>query len=124
MIREAFGIPQLCGRVQIPVAAVRMGDDGVPRGIIFNYGQTWIDQRRFSIRHLKDFGLGKNTMESIILDEVQDLLKTFRKTLGKPISTQAVFNVAIINSLWAIVAGQRFSHDDPKLQKMVAGVIQ
>ncbi|KAI6183427.1 (pine wood nematode) hypothetical protein [Aphelenchoides bicaudatus] len=42
-------------------------------GIIESSGPLWKDQRRFALRVLRDFGLGKNMMENRILDEIQTL---------------------------------------------------
>ena len=117
-------MPQLCGRFRLPINLVRMGNDGKQRGIIFNDGTNWAEQRRFSLRHLKDFGLGKNTMEGIILDEAIELISRFRDEREKPVSTQNRFNAAIINAFWTIVAGERFKQDDPKLAKLVECIMQ
>ena len=35
-------------------------------GIMFSQGQEWNEQRRFSLRYLKDFGFGKQPMEELI----------------------------------------------------------
>ena len=54
-------------------------------------------------------------MEGIILEEVEELVQTLRKTGGKPLRTTHAFNLASFNLIWKILAGQRFSHDDPTL---------
>ena len=40
--------------------------DWVP-GIIFSRGRAWTDQRRFTLRVLRDFGFGKSSMEDTII---------------------------------------------------------
>lgn len=92
------------------------------KGILFQDGQEWQEQRRFALRHLKDFGFGKRSMESLIMDEVTELVSGFRRDAGQPISTQTRFNIAVLNSLWAIVTGQRFSHDDPVVTQIIKNV--
>ena len=37
-------------------------------------GELWKEQRRLTIKHLKDVGVGKSSLEGIILDEIQDLV--------------------------------------------------
>lgn len=37
-------------------------------------GELWKEQRRFTIKHLKDVGIGKSSLEGIILDEIRDLV--------------------------------------------------
>ena len=39
----------------------------------------WVEQRRFALRHLKDFGFGKVGLQGVIQDEVEDLVKYFAK---------------------------------------------
>ncbi|XP_049788059.1 farnesoate epoxidase-like isoform X2 [Schistocerca cancellata] len=47
-------------------------------GMLFNDGPAWVQQRRFTLRHLRDFGFGKLSMEGRILEEVEDLLSSIR----------------------------------------------
>jgi len=42
-------------------------------GVIGTSGQYWIEQRRFLLKNLKDFGFGKASMESLIQDEMAKL---------------------------------------------------
>lgn len=46
-------------------------------GVIFTEGQPWIDQRRFAIKFLRDFGLGKNEMQNRVYYYIyfNDILK-------------------------------------------------
>jgi len=44
-------------------------------GFFFTDGPFWVEQRRFSLRHLRDFGFGKRSLEGIILDEAEELIK-------------------------------------------------
>ncbi len=61
-------------------------------------------------------------METLIMEEVTELIQGFKKDAGTPISTQTRFNVAVLNSLWSIVAGQRYSHEDPILHEIVRSI--
>jgi len=53
------------------------GYNGV--GIVAASGQTWKEQRRFALKNLRDFGLGKESMEALILDEVHELSEKWKK---------------------------------------------
>jgi hypothetical protein len=44
-------------------------------GFFFTDGPFWVEQRRFSLRHLRDLGFGKRSLEGIILDEAEELIK-------------------------------------------------
>ena len=49
------------------------------RGVFFSNGQEWHEQRRFALRHLKDFGFGKAGMEETIMEEVEKAIKMLSK---------------------------------------------
>jgi len=91
-------------------------------GIIFNDGPTWVEHRRFALRHLRDLGVGKNPMESIALSEFDELAKEMTLTVGTPMKVNFRFNLTVLNILWRIVADQRFASDDPEGQKYVDSV--
>lgn len=44
-------------------------------GFFFTDGPFWMEQRRFSLRNLRDFGFGKRSLDVIILDEAEELIK-------------------------------------------------
>ena len=74
-----------------------------------------MEQRRFTLRHLRDFGFGKNTGEELIRNELKEFIQGLDKNVGKPISINRSFNVAILNTLWMIMSGVRYEQDDPRL---------
>jgi len=61
-------------------------------------------------------GLLKSSIESWILEEVKSMLNLFERSAStkKPISDdEMMFTGAVVNSLWAIVAGERNEWDGP-----------
>ena len=92
--------------------------DWVP-GIIFSRGQTWAEQRRFTLRVLRDFGFGKSAMEDTVLDEVDKLCDELSNHIGKEIDIGLKMNISVLNSLWAILTGEKLPLNDPKLQNIV-----
>ncbi len=58
-------------------------------------------------------------METIVYDEINELIDNFKTVVGKPMQTQNKFNAAVLNALWTMVTGQRYSHDDPLLQNLI-----
>jgi cytochrome P450 len=86
-----------------------------PHGIVSSSGPEWVEQRRFSLRHLRDFGFGKSAGEDIIMNEVHELLSMLTKQAGQPCKLDRVFHVAVLNTLWMITTGNRYQHDDPRL---------
>ncbi|OXA48871.1 methyl farnesoate epoxidase [Folsomia candida] len=122
VIKEAWNKFELCGRPKLHGTAARTG--GTIRGILFQDGSEWMEQRRFTIRQLRSFGFGKRSMEHLVMDEVTELADTLRKdaTAGVAVSTQKMFNAAVLNSLWRIMTGQRFSHDDKELDRILDSI--
>ena len=54
----------------------------------------------------KYFGLGKKSVEVIIKEETDTVLKEF--PLNKDVLIKLPFNISILNIIWRIVAGKRF----------------
>lgn len=116
-IKDAFSENAFSGRADFKPLRTRMG--GIPRGLIFNTERSWMEQRRFTLKSLRDFGFGKKSMETIVYDEINELIDTFKTMTGKPMQTQNKFNAAVLNALWSMVTGQRYSHDNPLLQDLI-----
>ncbi|ODM92367.1 Cytochrome P450 2J6 [Orchesella cincta] len=116
-IKDAFAENAFSGRADFKPLKDRSG--GMPRGLIFNVERSWTEQRRFALKSLRDFGFGKKSVETIVYDEITELIDNFRKTIGKPMQTQNKFNAAVLNALWTMVTGNRYSHDDPMLQDLI-----
>ncbi|XP_035712950.1 cytochrome P450 2F3-like [Folsomia candida] len=90
--------------------------NGQLHGIINSEGKRWEELRRFTIRQLREFGFGKSTMEALIMDELKELLDWMKSTEGQVISDiKDKMTVAMVNSLWMIISGHRYKHDDPKI---------
>ena len=94
-------------------------NDGKVPGVIFTQGKFWTEQRRFTLRALKDFGFGKASMEDTIMDEVDKLCDEVKKFVGQPFNLQRRVNVSVLNALWSLLVGEKFQLDDPKLLEIV-----
>ena len=53
------------------------------QGIISSDGQLWTEQRRFALKHLKDFGFGRIGLEGVIQGEVEDIINYLSKQESK-----------------------------------------
>ena len=80
--------------------------DNISR-LIFNDGESWKSQRRYALKTLKDFGFGKKGLENVLIEEADRIGDYFRELDGKPTLVLNLFNVAILNVLWQIVANHR-----------------
>ena len=85
-------------------------------GLIISEGDEWKEQRRFAIRHLRDFGFGKSSMEDIIREEFLDIADNLRTMDGLEVETKQLFNLNVVNVLWRMMTGSRFNLKD-KLER-------
>ncbi|XP_043945728.1 cytochrome P450 2K3-like [Protopterus annectens] len=88
-------------------------------GIVFSNGESWKQMRRFTLSTLRDFGMGKKTLESRILDETAALIKVFESFRGQPFENTLIMNSALANIICSIVFGQRFEYDDEKFIQLL-----
>ncbi|MGH0133973.1 UNVERIFIED_CONTAM: hypothetical protein FKN15_062723 [Acipenser sinensis] len=81
-------------------------------GIVFGKGESWKVMRRFTLSTLRDFGMGKRTIEDRIIEESQKLVEVFQSHKGKPFDPQIIINSAVSNIICSIVFGDRFDYGD------------
>lgn len=82
-------------------------------GVFFSDGPFWVEQRRFTLRHLRDFGFGKRSMEEFIMEEIEDTIKEI--TQKEIVQVTGLFSIATLNVLWRMIAGARYERDDAEL---------
>ncbi|CAL8109685.1 unnamed protein product [Orchesella dallaii] len=121
LINEAYRQDVFMGRPAFVAQMTR--NHGQKRGLLFSEGQVWVEQRRFALRNLRNFGFGKHSMESQLLYEAQELMTFFKENQGKPIGLRNKFNASVLNSLWYISTGTRFGVDDPNFLFMIDSFI-
>jgi len=88
-------------------------------GLTGSEGEQWSAQRRFALRNLRDFGFGKKSMESLAHEDITELIGNLKKEVGHPIATAGRFHTAVLCSLWNIIAGEKFAHDDPAFKDVL-----
>ncbi|KAM9316378.1 uncharacterized protein PAF06_007388 [Gastrophryne carolinensis] len=88
-------------------------------GIIFANGENWKVMRRFSLSTLRDYGMGKKSIEDKISDEAVCLIEAFRSYKGRPFNNHTIINAAVANIIVYILLSRRFEYEDPKIQKLM-----
>ncbi|XP_048849726.1 cytochrome P450 2K1-like [Brienomyrus brachyistius] len=91
-------------------------------GIIFGTGESWKTMRRFALSTLRDFGMGRSTIEDRIVEEAQKLLAVFQEHHGEPFNPMISINSAVSNVICQLVFGHRFEYDDKQFLQLQSRV--
>ncbi|XP_049643141.1 cytochrome P450 2B11-like [Suncus etruscus] len=142
-IREQYGdvftvhlgprpVVMLCGTETIREALVDQADAFSGRGqiaviypftqgygMIFANGERWKILRRFSLITLRNFGMGKRSVEERIQEEAQCLMEELRNTKGTLQDPTFFFHSITANIICSIVFGERFSYRDPEFLQLL-----
>jgi hypothetical protein len=94
--------------------------------VVFTDGEFWREQRRFTMRQLREMGFGKTSVEYQMMDEIRDLIDEIRKQ-GQSnedyiVDFKGIFVVSVVNILWAIVGGERFKRDDVRFKRLLEDI--
>ncbi|NXJ72972.1 CP2CK protein, partial [Rostratula benghalensis] len=83
-------------------------------GIVFSNNEEWLQVRRFALSTLRNFGMGKRSIEERIHEETEHLLEEINKTKGKPFDPTFKLSCAVSNIICSIVFGRRYDYKDKK----------
>lgn len=107
-VRELYNIDSFAGRPNGFFYKIRTF--GKRLGVVFNDGDFYDTQRRFSIKVLREMGMGRASMIEHIEQECTEMVEFFtQKSInGQLIDMQHVFDIPVLNSLWSLIAGYRY----------------
>uniref|UniRef100_A0A8C5R4X8 unspecific monooxygenase n=1 Tax=Leptobrachium leishanense TaxID=445787 RepID=A0A8C5R4X8_9ANUR len=125
----------LCGYDTVKSALIEHGDVFGARGHLvyqdilqenvrpsvrqLNNGERWKQLRRFSLTTLRNFGMGKRSIEERIQEEAHFLTEEFRKTNGQPVDPTYYFSKAVSNVISSVVFGNRFEYEDKEYLRLL-----
>ncbi|XP_063261862.1 cytochrome P450 2C19-like [Prinia subflava] len=83
-------------------------------GIVFSNNEPWLQVRRFSLITLRNFGMGKRSIEERIQEESDYLLEEINKTKGASFDPTFILSCSVSNVICSIVFGKRYDYKDKK----------
>ena len=89
-----------------------MGSTHMSLGMVFASGDHWRQGRRFILRAMRDFGMGKEIMVSKVHEELAHFLDEIENLKGSVFDLEKPVALAITNIICLHVFGKRFEKDD------------
>ncbi|XP_066287482.1 cytochrome P450 2C1-like [Branchiostoma lanceolatum] len=109
-----------CRKIPPGIVDVRSDDANNVRGVIMAaYGPRWKQQRKFALMTLRDFGVGKRSLEGKVNEEANALVQEFLSQNGQPFDLKVMMQNAVCNVICSIVFGDRFEYGDPDFLRLV-----
>ncbi|XP_066300800.1 cytochrome P450 2B5-like [Branchiostoma lanceolatum] len=100
-------------------AAVR-GDGRTADGVMFAaYGPHWKHQRKFAMMTLRDFGVGKRSLEGKVNEEANALIQEVLSQNGQPFDFKIMMENCIGNIICSIALGDRSEYGDPDFLRLI-----
>ncbi|XP_045133474.1 cytochrome P450 2L1-like isoform X2 [Portunus trituberculatus] len=90
-----------------------------PKGIASSNGVLWHNNRRFTLRQLRDLGMGKSSLVEAVQHQCLKLRETLAEGAGTPAMIPHQLHVTVLNVIWHMVASKQFDAEDKRLQEFV-----
>ncbi|CAJ0966366.1 unnamed protein product [Ranitomeya imitator] len=88
-------------------------------GVIFSTGENWKAMRRFTLSTLRDYGMGRRTIEDKITEESEYLIHKLKSYEGKAFDNITSIYAAVTNIIVSILLSKRFDYEDPTILRLM-----
>ncbi|XP_068109282.1 cytochrome P450 2D17-like [Hyperolius riggenbachi] len=109
----------IADRPRFPLSE-KLGYEGESKGLLLiRYGDAWKEQRRFALSTMRNFGMGKKSLEERVTEEAHCLCAVFKSHAGLPFDAWYLINNAVSNVICALAFGDRFDYEDKRFQRLL-----
>ncbi|XP_045128278.1 cytochrome P450 2L1-like isoform X2 [Portunus trituberculatus] len=116
LVREAYSRFELSDRPNWETFRIF---EETTHGIASSNGLFWHNNRRFTMRQLRDLGMGKSSLVGAVQHQALKLRKTLAEVVGTPVMIPHQLHVSVLNVIWHMVASRQFDAEDKKLQEFI-----
>ncbi|XP_069489447.1 cytochrome P450 2A13-like isoform X2 [Ambystoma mexicanum] len=109
---------EFSGRGPVPTLQLAMEDYGP----IFSNGERWKEMRRFALVTLRNFGMGKRSIEERVHEEAYHLIDALKKTKGLPFDPAIQISNSVSNVICSVIFGKRFEYHDKEFVELLQGI--
>ncbi|CAG2249317.1 unnamed protein product [Mytilus edulis] len=89
------------------------------KGIVSSSGSLWKEHRTFTLGALREFGFGKKSLESKIIEEAEVLMKLIEEKNGQSFNIRQLLYLSFSNITCSIVFGQRYEYTDKRFMSLL-----
>ncbi|XP_044518576.1 cytochrome P450 2C42-like isoform X2 [Gracilinanus agilis] len=83
-------------------------------GIVTSNGERWKQLRRFALMTLRNFGMGKKSIEENVQEGAKLLVEAIKQTKGLPCDPTFILGCAPCNVICSLIFQKHFDYNDPK----------
>ncbi|XP_059104069.1 cytochrome P450 2D28-like isoform X1 [Peromyscus eremicus] len=87
--------------------------------ILAPYGPEWREQRKFSVSTMRNFGLGKKSLEQWVTEEAGHLCDALADQAGRPFNPNTMLDKATCNVISSLIFARRFAYEDPYIIRLL-----
>ncbi|KAL6471224.1 hypothetical protein MHYP_G00198740 [Metynnis hypsauchen] len=91
-------------------------------GILISSGDKWKQLRRFSIATMKNFGMGRRSIEDKVKEEASCLKQAFSTFGDSAFNPKDLITEAVSKVICSVMFGQNFRSGEPQLQLLLRAV--
>nr|XP_033812208.1 cytochrome P450 2G1-like [Geotrypetes seraphini] len=89
-------------------------------GVVFSNGERWKQLRQFSLKALRNLGMGKKSLEEHIQEEAQCLVEELRKTNELPFDPTFILCHGVCKVMCSILFGNQLNGEDKEFLGLVS----